>query len=125
LRCHTTSVEANGREITVFDGRIRLRNIEEYVHRYSPTGFITDQLFTDWRPRVLPIWAVEPPFLAARNALGQRSLMSVGMHGGLKAYRGSPTAAHSYVEADRGRADDYDLAEGKLWRTTSWHQRTG
>jgi len=34
------------------------------------------------------------------------------MHGGLKAYRGSPTAARTYVEADRGRADDYYLAEG-------------
>jgi exodeoxyribonuclease V alpha subunit len=34
------------------------------------------------------------------------------MHGGLKVYRGSPTAARSYVEADRGRADDYYLAEG-------------
>jgi hypothetical protein len=34
------------------------------------------------------------------------------MHGGLKVYRGSPTAARDYVEADRGRADDYYLAEG-------------
>ncbi len=34
------------------------------------------------------------------------------MHGGLKVYRGSPTAARSYVEADRARADDYYLAEG-------------
>jgi exodeoxyribonuclease V alpha subunit len=34
------------------------------------------------------------------------------MHGGLKVYRGSPTAARSYVEADRSRADDYYLAEG-------------
>ena len=34
------------------------------------------------------------------------------MHGGLKVYRGSPAAARSYVEADRGRADDYYLAEG-------------
>jgi exodeoxyribonuclease V alpha subunit len=34
------------------------------------------------------------------------------MHGGLKVYRGSPDAARSYVEADRGRADDYYLAEG-------------
>jgi len=34
------------------------------------------------------------------------------MHGGLKVYRGSPAAARSHVEADRGRADDYYLAEG-------------
>ncbi|MFZ1287291.1 MAG: MobF family relaxase [Candidatus Phosphoribacter sp.] len=34
------------------------------------------------------------------------------MHGGLKVYRGSPAAARSYVEADRGRADDYYLSEG-------------
>ena len=34
------------------------------------------------------------------------------MHGGAKFYRGSPTAARSYVEADHSRADDYYLAEG-------------
>src|SRR5450631_2207589 len=34
------------------------------------------------------------------------------MHGGLKVYRGSSAAARSYVEADRGRVDDYYLAEG-------------
>ena len=34
------------------------------------------------------------------------------MHGGLKIYRGSPAAARSCVEADRGRADDYYLGEG-------------
>src|SRR5665811_371672 len=34
------------------------------------------------------------------------------MHDGLKVYRGSPAAARSYVEADRGRVDDYYLAEG-------------
>src|SRR5450631_1005177 len=34
------------------------------------------------------------------------------MHGGLKVYVGSPAAARSYVEADRGRMDDYYLAEG-------------
>ena len=40
------------------------------------------------------------------------------MHGGLKVYRGSPAAARSYVEAGRGRADDYYLAEGTgiAWR---------
>ena len=34
------------------------------------------------------------------------------MHGGMKAYRGSPVAARAYVEADRSRSDDYYLAEG-------------
>src|SRR6478736_5125789 len=34
------------------------------------------------------------------------------MHGGVKVYRGSAGAARHYVEADRGRADDYYLAEG-------------
>jgi exodeoxyribonuclease V alpha subunit len=34
------------------------------------------------------------------------------MHGGMKTYRGSPTAARIYVEADRGRADDYYLGQG-------------
>jgi exodeoxyribonuclease V alpha subunit len=34
------------------------------------------------------------------------------MHGGLKVYAGAPDAARQYVEADRGRADDYYLAEG-------------
>ncbi len=34
------------------------------------------------------------------------------MRGGMKTYRGSPAAARNYVEADRGRADDYYLAEG-------------
>ncbi len=34
------------------------------------------------------------------------------MHGGMKTYTGSPAAARNYVEADRGRADDYYLTEG-------------
>ena len=34
------------------------------------------------------------------------------MHGGVKFYRGSPSAARTYVEVDRGRVDDYYLAEG-------------
>jgi len=34
------------------------------------------------------------------------------MHGGMKTYRGSPAAARNYVEAGRGRADDYYLTEG-------------
>jgi exodeoxyribonuclease V alpha subunit len=40
-------------------------------------------------------------------------LESVGyLHGGVKVYRGSATAARNYVEADRCRADDYYLTEG-------------
>src|SRR5829696_2576608 len=34
------------------------------------------------------------------------------VHGGVKFYRGSASAARSYVEADHSRADDYYLAEG-------------
>lgn len=34
------------------------------------------------------------------------------MRGGVKFYRGSASAARSYVEADRSRVDDYYLAEG-------------
>ncbi|SFT79081.1 conjugative relaxase domain-containing protein, TrwC/TraI family [Geodermatophilus amargosae] len=34
------------------------------------------------------------------------------MHGGMKIYAGAPTAARHYVEASRGRADDYYLTEG-------------
>src|SRR3954471_5981310 len=34
------------------------------------------------------------------------------MHGGMKIYAGAPAAARHYVEADRGRADDYYLTEG-------------
>ena len=34
------------------------------------------------------------------------------MRGGMKVYTGVPAAARHYVEADRGRADDYYLAEG-------------
>src|SRR4051812_23006703 len=34
------------------------------------------------------------------------------MRGGMKVYAGPPAAARQYLEADRGRADDYYLAEG-------------
>src|SRR3712207_4940122 len=34
------------------------------------------------------------------------------MHGGMKVYAGAPAAARHYVEAHRGRADDYSLGEG-------------
>jgi hypothetical protein len=36
----------------------------------------------------------------------------IAVHGGVKVYRGAAAAARQYVEADRGRADDYYLAEG-------------
>ena len=36
----------------------------------------------------------------------------VGVHGGVKFYRGAARAARTYVERDRSRADDYYLAEG-------------
>jgi hypothetical protein len=35
----------------------------------------------------------------------------IGMHGGMKFYRGSARAARAYVEADHSHADDYYLAE--------------
>src|SRR3954451_4570631 len=38
--------------------------------------------------------------------------MALTMHGGMKVYAGPPAAARQYLEADRGRADDYYLAEG-------------
>ena len=38
--------------------------------------------------------------------------MLITVHGGVKVYRGAAAAARHYVEADRGRADDYYLAEG-------------
>ncbi|WP_448643002.1 MobF family relaxase [Geodermatophilus sp. URMC 63] len=34
------------------------------------------------------------------------------MHGGIKVYAGAPSAARHYLEAGRGRADDYYLTEG-------------
>ena len=36
----------------------------------------------------------------------------VGVHGGVKFYRGAARAARAYVERDRSRADDYYLGEG-------------
>lgn len=41
-----------------------------------------------------------------------RLIVGDGVHGGVKVYRGSATAARTYVEADRSRVDDYYLAEG-------------
>ena len=36
----------------------------------------------------------------------------IGVHGGVKFYRGAAKAARAYVERDHSRADDYYLAEG-------------
>jgi exodeoxyribonuclease V alpha subunit len=36
----------------------------------------------------------------------------IGVHGGVKFYRGAAKAARAYVERDRSRADDYYLGEG-------------
>ena len=36
----------------------------------------------------------------------------IGVHGGVKFYRGAAAAARAYVEQDRSRADDYYLGEG-------------
>lgn len=36
----------------------------------------------------------------------------IGVHGGVKFYRGAAKAARAYVESDHSRADDYYLAEG-------------
>ena len=36
----------------------------------------------------------------------------IGVHGGVKFYRGAPKAARTYVERDCARYDDYYLAEG-------------
>jgi exodeoxyribonuclease V alpha subunit len=46
----------------------------------------------------------------------------VGVHGGVKFYRGAAKAARAYVERDRSRADDYYLGEGTgvaAWLTAS------
>jgi exodeoxyribonuclease V alpha subunit len=36
----------------------------------------------------------------------------IGVHGGVKFYRGAAKAARAYVERDRSRPDDYYLGEG-------------
>jgi exodeoxyribonuclease V alpha subunit len=36
----------------------------------------------------------------------------VGVHGGVKFYRGAPKAARAYIEQDCARYDDYYLTEG-------------
>jgi exodeoxyribonuclease V alpha subunit len=42
----------------------------------------------------------------------EQGLGVVGVHGGVKFYRGAAAAARAYVERDRSRADDYYLTEG-------------
>jgi conjugative relaxase-like TrwC/TraI family protein len=54
----------------------------------------------------------------------------VGVHGGVKFYRGAARAARAYVERDRSRADDYYLGEGtgvaaRLAATPDVVQRVG
>src|SRR3954465_10627822 len=65
---------------------------------------------------MLPITVVRAPLRGAhcRFSGGRvgRCWVALVMHGGLKVYAGAPAAARHYVEADRGRADDYYLAEG-------------
>jgi len=41
-----------------------------------------------------------------------RLIEVIGVHGGVKFYRGAARAARDYVERDRSRADDYYLGEG-------------
>src|SRR3954452_12835900 len=57
---------------------------------------------------------------AARASFSEWPLISdgchlrrvVGVHGGVKFYRGAARAARAYVERDHSRADDYYLGEG-------------
>src|SRR3954447_2314257 len=56
-----------------------------------------------------------PPRGGRRRLLGGlvgHCRVALKLHGGMKIYAGSPAAARQYVEADRGRADDYYLPEG-------------
>src|SRR5664280_687276 len=62
--------------------------------------------------RMLPMLVSRVAFGRPGNVFTDDCWLVLEMHGGLKVYRGSPAAARSYVEADRGRADDYYLAEG-------------
>jgi hypothetical protein len=58
---------------------------------------------------------VTPDQVTFEHLNGNRWSLLVGadhLQGGVKVYCGSAAAARHYVEADRGRADDYYLAEG-------------
>ncbi len=65
---------------------------------------------------MLPIEVVRAPFRRAyRRFWGWRvghCWVALSMRGGVKFFAGAPAAARHYVEADRGRADDYYLTEG-------------
>src|SRR5690242_10896078 len=50
--------------------------------------------------------------VGCRRTLLRPGLGVVGVHGGVKFYRGAARAARAYVERDRSRADDYYLGEG-------------
>ena len=50
--------------------------------------------------------------VGCRRTLLRPGLGVVGVHGGVKFYRGAASAARAYVERDRSRADDYYLGEG-------------
>ena len=49
----------------------------------------------------------------------------VGVHGGVKFYRGAAKAARSYLERDRSRADDYYLERGRRMRARHGHAQHG
>lgn len=57
---------------------------------------------------------VDGPPLVGRPGLRFRAddWLWLGMHGGVKVYRGAASSARAYVEADRSRADDYYMGEG-------------
>ena len=68
---------------------------------------------------VAPRRAAHDPFqgscwtlLTVAEAASNTGFEVVGVHGGMKFYRGSAAAARTYVEADHSRADDYYLVEG-------------
>src|SRR3954471_22448725 len=65
---------------------------------------------------MLPMAVVQAPLRGAhRRSWGLRvghCWVALRMHGGMKIYAGAPSAARHYVEAGRGRADDYYLTEG-------------
>ena len=66
-----------------------------------------------WRggPRVIPRVVVGRCWQSSTGS-SETGFGGVGVHGGVKIYRGSAAAARAYVEADHSRADDYYLGEG-------------
>src|SRR4051794_37620172 len=63
-----------------------------------------------------PCWGgprgISKGFVGCRRTPLRPELGVVGVHGGVKFYRGPAKAARAYVERDRSRADDYYLGEG-------------